>query len=203
MSFAIYIDLDEAATPVLRDLSAALEDREALHAAVAGRAEIATRDHVLDASRTRHKTAERLGARPTGYLERAAQGVTSRADADAAVVVLGGDNAIFARAFGEVTVRPRRAKNLAIPAKAAAYGKRPGEFDDLTLLIFRPEAGGFAMALGREGEGDAPDDVFFWLVKKAVLPKDEGLLPTADQYAAVAELGALDYLDAIAPAEAA
>jgi hypothetical protein len=198
MSWAITFTVDDAATPILTQLRAGLEDARALHEAIGAEAEILTRDHIGKAAPSRHKTAQRLGAEPTGYYERTAEGVTSRGDDDAAVVVIGGDNAIFARVFGPVTVKPRTKKFLTVPAKAAAYGKRAGEIPDLDVLFFNKGGGrGFSMALGRRDD-DGKADVWFWLVRQVTLPQDRGLLPTDDQYSAAAELGAIGYLDAIA-----
>lgn len=195
MSLLIQIALGADVAPILRQLSDALEDGTELHRYVAGEAERMTRDHILEASLTRHKTAERLGAQPTGYLERAAEGVSSRAETDAAVIVLGGDNQIFKRAFGPVEVRPRTRKFLTIPAKAAAYGKRAREFD-LELIVFKAEDSDAArLALGKRNGDEV--DVYYWLVRKATLPEDRGLLPTDDQFAAAAEMGAVAYLDAL------
>jgi hypothetical protein len=180
---------------VLRGLIDALEDTTDLHRSIAGEAESLTREHIVKIAPSRHKTAERLGAKPTGYYERVADGVTSRGDAEVAVVSLGGDAGGFARAFGDVTIVPRKAKNLAIPAKAAAYGKRPGEIADLELLFMgRKAGGGFALALGKKTAGGARE-VWFWLVKKVFQKQDRTLLPTDDQFLAAAELGALSYLE--------
>lgn len=195
MSFAIQLVATETASPVLRGLIGALEDGTDLHRAIAAEAEVLTRDHIVEASRTRHKTAESLGAQPTGYLERAAEGVSSTGEKDAAIVILAGDVGGFARAFGDVTITPKKGKFLTIPAKAAAYGKRAGEIDGLELIVFKRDDS-FAMALGKRLESGTVD-VWYWLRRKVFQRQDRGLLPSEDQYLAAAELGAIHYLDTI------
>jgi len=196
MSFAIELSISDGATPVLDGLIEALEDGKGLHSAIAAEAEVLTRDYILSIAPSRHKTAERLGATPTGYLERAAEGVTSRGEEDQAVLILGGDVGGFARAFGDVTITPKKGKYLTIPNKAAAYGKRAGEIDDLEVLVYRKSGGGFTLALGREDD-DGERDVFYWLVKEVNQKQDRSLLPSDDQYLAAAELGAIGYLDTL------
>ncbi len=197
MSFAIALTATDEATPILRSLIAGLEDPTGLHAEIAAEAEALTRDYIRSIAPSRHKTAESLGAKPTGYLERAAEGVTSRGESDAAVVALGGDVAGFARAFGDVTITPKKSKYLTIPAKAAAYGKRAGEIDDLDLIVFKNSAAdSFAMALGRRLEGGTVD-VYYWLRRKVFQEQDRSLLPSDDQYLAAAEMGAVAFLDSL------
>lgn len=190
-AFQIDISLHDDITPILRELVARLEDRKELHQYIGMDAESLTRDHVRQAAGSRHTTAERLGARPTGYLERAEQGIESAGDSQAAVVSLTGDVDIFSRAFGEVEVRGH-GKKLTIPAHADAYGKRAGELGELKVLVWRA-AGGYTSALGTEDES-AERTVYFWLVDQVTLPADEGLLPTSEQFAAAAETAALDYI---------
>jgi hypothetical protein len=195
MSFAIALVTTDEASPILRSLVGALEDPTDLHKAIAAEAEVLTRDHIVVASRTRHKTAESLGAKPTGYLERAAEGVTSEGDKDFATILLGGDTAGFARAFGQVTVKPKKAKFLTIPAHKDAYGKRAREIEDLELIVFKGDDS-FAMALGKRNADDTIK-VYYWLRRQVTLSMDRGLLPSDDQYLAAGEAGAIFYLDAI------
>lgn len=200
MSFAIALSVTDEASPVLLGLAGALDDSAGLHAAIAGEGELLTRDYILDEAGKRHKTADRLGAQPTGYLERAAGGVSSYGDTESAVVVLAGDVGGFARAFADVTIKGR-GKKLTLPAKAEAYGKRAGEIKDLEVLLWKKADGSFASALGREPDTkDGQRDVWFWLVDKVHQKQDRTLLPSDDQYLAAAEQGAIAYLDATARA---
>jgi hypothetical protein len=195
MSFAIQLTASDTVTPILAGLIGALEDPTDLHKAIAAEAEVLTRDYIVSIAPSRHKTAESLGATPTGYLERAAEGVSSTGERDAAVVILAGDVGGFARAFSDITITPKKGKFLTIPAKAATYGKRAGEFDDLELIVFKSDDT-FAMALGKRTENDTVD-VYFWLRRKVFQRQDRSLLPSDDQYLAAAEMGAIAYLDQI------
>ena len=38
-------------------------------------------------------------------------------------------------------------------------------------------------------------EAIFWLVRRVRLPQDTGLIPTDEQYAAAAEVGAREYLE--------
>lgn len=194
MSFALQLSVTDDASPVLSGLINALEDPTDLNKAIAARAEVETTNYIRKESASRHKTAERLGANPTGYLERAAQGVSSTGDEEGATVILSGDVGGFARAFGDITIKPKKGKFLTLPANAAAYGKRASEFD-LDLFVFNRHES-FAMALGkRTDSGDI--DVFYWLRRKVFQRQDRSLLPSDDQYLAAAESGAIFYLDTI------
>lgn len=180
----------------LRNLRIGLGDLSAAHTAIAAQAEILTRGYIRTvAAPSRHTTAQRLGANPTRYLERAADGVTSTGTDDAAVVTLSGSVDIFARVNGPVEIRARD-KKLAIPATAAAYGRRPRELD-LQVFVWRRQDGSYTSALGKViGEGPNKErSVFYWLVDQVRLPQDRELLPSDDQYTDAAVRGLSLYID--------
>ncbi|MFZ2276295.1 MAG: hypothetical protein WAW39_00795 [Prosthecobacter sp.] len=154
--------------------------------------EILTREHIARAATTRHKTAARLGAPVTGYLEKLATGTESvRGQGSPGRVRLTLQGEIFKRAFGPVTVTATQAKMLTIPWSAAAYGKRAGEFSD--LFVFKSKRG--AAFLARRIDKSKIE--FLFLLKKSVtLPQDRGLLPDDAAFLAVVEKAAQRYVEA-------
>ena len=187
VSLSITIQVSDKATPILAGLNRELTDRTGLHQYIGAAAEAGTRLHIRKAAQARHATANRLGAKPTGYLTKRAELVEGRGNAKEAEITVTG--AIFKRTFGPVTVRPVAKKMLAIPMRAEAYGKRPGEFTD--LFVFKSKQG--RLFLARQAE---PGKLHFLFLLKAsvVLPQDRGLLPSDDQFGQIAELGARGYL---------
>lgn len=183
----IEIKITDQATPILAELHRELTDRTGLHKYIGAAGEAGTRLHIRKAAQARHTTASKLGARPTGYLTKRAELVEGRGDKAGATVSITG--AIFKRTFGPVTVRPVAKKMLAIPMRAEAYGKRPGEFSD--LFVFKSKQG--RLFLARQAE---PGKLHFLFLLKAsvVLPQDRGLLPSEAQFGQLAELAARGYL---------
>ena len=143
----------------------------------------------------RHRTAARLGAQPTGWLERGIQMISARSDESTATVDLTGNAATAAqRVDGPVTIVPRGKKWLTIPATAEAYGRRPGEFSQLRVLFFG--RGRIALGVG-PGKGEqGPRKVFFWLRKSVTLPQDRTLLPPDEVLRAGVDAAAEEFLEA-------
>jgi hypothetical protein len=187
MSLKIDIAVSDKGTPVLADLHRELSDRTSLHKYIGAAAEAGTRLHIRSAAAQRHKTADKLGAKPTGYLTKRAELVEGTGNAEQAEITVTG--AIFKRVFGPVRVRPVAKKMLAIPMRAEAYGKRPGEFDD--LFVYRSKQGRLFLA-----KQAAPGRLQFYFLLKAsvVLPQDRGLLPSDEQFGQLSELAARGYL---------
>jgi len=166
---------------VLASLQRTLKDKRPLNKSIAAVCEILTRRHITEvAAPTRHTTANRLGATPTGYLREVAEATESDFDGDSARVKMYGS--ILRRVLCDVIVLPLKGKYLTIPATAEAFGRRAGEVPGLAFGIVNGRA-----ALQRDGEA------IFWLVRRVRLPQDTGLIPTDEQYAAAAELGAREY----------
>lgn len=187
MSLKIDIAVSDKGTPVLADLHRELSDRTSLHKYIGAAAEAGTRLHIRSAASQRHTTASKLGAKPTGYLTKRAELVEGTGNAQQAEITVTG--AIFKRVFGPVTVRPVAKKMLAIPMRAEAYGKRPGEFND--LFVYRSKQGRLFLA-----KKAAPGRLQFYFLLKVsvVLPQDRGLLPSDEQFGQLSELAARGYL---------
>lgn len=198
----------DATTPFLKELQASLKPGSAaslkLRKGIAGRLEQTTRSHITKAALTRHKTATRLSAKPTGYLAKKEGTVESQVTGNAdGLIIVSVYGEIFARVDGPVSVKPRTKKWLAIPATAESYGKRPREIDGLRFVLMKK--GKLAALVRVETEKDADgkpkSEVVFWLKKGVTLPQDRGLLPSEGQYLEAMEKAADDFMAALAAQE--
>lgn len=79
-----------------------------------------------------------------------------------------------ARAYHDVTIRPVHGQALAIPIHAAAYGKKPADFNNLFTV-----KGKKALFINKNGALVA----LFALAKKAFQPQDSTLLPKDSTFA--------------------
>lgn len=158
-----------------------------------------TSDHIARASVTRHKVADRLGAKHTKFLEFApARGQLrggSKFDApngkqpftevrdiseDGVSVVIGNTPGLR-RAFGAITIKPRKAKALTIPLHKVAYAKRVADLRSEGHEIFRPKGTNILAEEVSKGRGKRKKTEFrplYALVKSTTLPQDRGLLPS-------------------------
>ena len=129
-----------------------------------------TRDHLAALAASRHTTANRLGATPTGHLEEAARAVEDApltADVASASFVI--NHPGLSRAFHDVHIVPTGGKQfLTIPLNAIAYGRRAGEF---AKVVFNP------------GPGNVPQDIAAYLLVRSVTQKqDRSLLPSDSEW---------------------
>lgn len=147
-------------------------------------------DFFRNASVTRHKTAKRLGATPTGILEFTKSFPSrSRGGGEINGRSVGGQPQIeitgvpfLRRAYGAVTVRPKRASCLTIPIHKDAYGRTARQTETLGYVLFTARSRrGKGILFGKTGDGKVVP--LFALVKNATIPKDAGLMPTNGQIA--------------------
>jgi hypothetical protein len=174
----------------LRDTLGALGDGargEVAHAA-AYALYVAVRRHVARLARSRHGTAESLGAAPTGFLQKGARAIVCRGDC-VDIPIPG-----FARVFRPLDIRPRRAKELTIPISRVSYGVRAGRLAREGWSLFRVAARGGRGAVvlfGRRG-GERAATALYLLRTRARIPQDRSLLPTDGEMHAQAARGAAD-----------
>ena len=147
-------------------------------------------------SKTRHKTAQRLGAKPTGILQfktshpfvsaTGARIQAKRKGASAVVVDITGIP-FLSRAFGNVTVTPKRAHALTIPISRYSYAKTADEMErrGWTLFTLKKRVRGVTrtkgILFGRK-HGERPIPLFF-LARSVTLPRDARLLPSSEMVA--------------------
>ena len=173
--------------------------------------------HIQEAAATRHTTANRLGAAPTGYLNKAAESLELSANFASASLIISESWEIFKRTFGEVEVNIQNRKWLTIPCDARTYGKSPLNFPGmLDFIIIIPDVLA-AWRMRTKPKEDRPDrlekadkpdkprepgetpkvmeDIVFWGRKSTKLTKDEGLLPTEEEFYDLITLGVNFALD--------
>ncbi len=152
--------------------------------------EVGVRTHLARASLSRHSTAARLGASPTGHLEKAAQAVRTEL-APGGIAAGAGNPSVgavivespgIARALRPVRIVPRLARALTIPIHALAYGRRAAEVERLTgERLFRPVRSGGRKTNILAATINGQLVPLYALVRSVTLPHDPGLLPTAPE----------------------
>jgi hypothetical protein len=212
MSLRVTLSVDSLEN--LDRIAGSIEQRIEMNTRIAADAEIFVKARGKETAAKEHRTANRLGAVPTGHLSDAYEGIDGRAGAEKAELLIQGASRLRA-AFGTYVLTPKNAKFLTIPMHRDAYGKRARELDDL-FVISRP---GKALMLARRTEaGPSPTqrfltrqrptvrrrernpdqgiEVMYVLVKTATIPVDEGLIPF-DALAEEAWDSAQAYLDEV------
>lgn len=190
MQLTTTLTVSDTATPALAALQRKLtpDGLRDLRRGIAGGFRALTQNHIRQASRTRHKTAERLGAKPTNYLARAADTVEALPVGDD-IIRLNLDGEIFKRTFGPVTIKPRTKKFLAIPISAESHAKRAAGMSG--LFVIKSKKGNLLLCRKGEGNGIVP---LFTLKRSVTLPQDRGLLPSDAQFLTDAESSAKRWL---------
>lgn len=175
----VYPPVPEGVSRMLSEVS----NKRGLHRSMSYDLSVMIAAHVRKASRTRHKTANRLGARPTGHIEAAARSVMPETKGNEIAVTI--DSPGFKRVDGPLTIRARNTPNLTIPVHAVAYGRRVRTLRRLLgTPIFRPLAKGGKKGMGPyqnylAGQVGGTFRILYALKPQVILPHDPGLLPTS------------------------
>lgn len=190
---AIRVDIADDVGPRLVQFINGLKSREGLHQSIGVRAGGLVKSHLIGLSQSRHKTAEALGASPTGHLGRAAESVSHEGNADGATVSVTSPG--FSRVEKDLQIRPVNGNWLTIPLNRLAYGQRVRETERaLQVKLFRPGPKGakknVLAARGPQGELT----IFYALSKSVTLKRDRTLLPTDDEFRDAAIEGIKDYV---------
>lgn len=153
-----------------------LESKEDIHAAIAIVTEAAIKKHGRENVPNNHRTANRLGASPTGHLARAYREIESRNDASSASLLIPRASRLRA-AFGGWVQRPGPGKQfLTIPVAAEAYGKRAGEIPDLVFMRVGPKK---TPILARPN-ADGGITTYYFLAREVEIQEDPDLIPFED-----------------------
>lgn len=153
------------------------------------------RDHVELASRTRHRTASRLGATPTGHLAEGAAKIHMELDGSQAVVTVPIPG--ITRAFKDYHITPRDKKALTIPINAVAYGVRAPdlELDGWSLFTLPAKQGpGAGVLFGRKA-GMKSALALYLLRNSADIPQDRGLMPSDEEMGEALAIGVRDAIE--------
>lgn len=126
------------------------------------------RNHLMAYAQTHHKSAQRLGAKPTGHLVKAANSI-KRTSGGFTITSAG-----IRRAFHSLNIRAKNAPYLTIPINKISYGKW---FRQLPAAIkakaFRPQ--GCDIIAYTKRKKLVP---LYALKKSVVVPRERRLLPT-------------------------
>lgn len=191
MNIRLDIDITGTAAEDLAAIRERMEDRGGMHRAVTTQTLAFVQGPAIAGkqSAANHKSADRLGARHTGHLERAYRGIEPEHDASSARLLVPAASRLRA-AFGAYTAKPGAGKTyLTLPVHREAYGRRAGEFDDLFFVRVGPKK---TPVLARGGliVREVLETMYF-LTTSVDIPADPDLLPfdeIGDEARDVAEL---------------
>ena len=193
MSLAYEIKITNEAGGFLAQLRAELADSTELNTVLSIAVAEEVRSYIRDQSQSRHATARRLNAQPTGHLTRVANAVESGATTDQAFILIPAWSGM-SRAFREVKITPKNGKKwLTIPANQRSYGQTARDFDD---LVFIPLGRKLAM-LATVSKSTREMVPMFWLKRSVTIRQDRTLLPSDELLTAVAEQAGGEYLEII------
>ncbi len=205
MSLTVLFQLDLTGSP-LQALLSTLENKTALNQAAADAVADGIRDHFVQEN-TSHKSADALGAQPTGFWGRMSNAVVARATPDAGSVAM--PREVAQRYFGGRLVPQGGHKYIALAAIAAAYGKSPRDFpdthfgfglnpfgvmqpamvqDDAQTKVSKTNRGAHDQHVGL-GKERTHQVVYFWLTLEVNQPPDPSVLPSQAVMEAYAEHG--------------
>lgn len=177
--------------PRFHELEANLEPDFASFAAGESLA-ITVKDHVSAASSSRHRTASRLGATPTGHLSEGAANIRMEEEGGRAVVTVPIPG--ITRAFGDLHITPKNKKWLTIPINAVAYGVRAPEMQDDGWHLFSVPSKknpGTRILFGRES-GTKSAIALYLLRDEVDVPQDRGLMPSDEEMEEALAIGISD-----------
>ena len=168
------------------------ENRKRMFAAAADKMENLIRRHILRIAPAHHKSAEKLGATPTGHLTKGAHLTVSHATANEAEVIIPipGLN----RALKPLVITPKNASALTIPIARQSYGLRAARMRQLGWSLFRPK--GKDVLMGAQKDQEAIP--LYVLVRRVEQPQDRSLLPSDQELSTTAGRAIIGTIDRIA-----
>lgn len=186
------------ATGELQRIRAAFADRRELHGLIAGDARDLTRDFVAkDAS---HKSAQLLGATPTGFRKESAKRITAVSNEEFAAVKIP-RNTGLGRAFGDIIIVPGSGRTyLTIPADIETYGKSARLFpqDSFHFAVLQTHRGPAPVLMwSKTSGGHTKGTVAYWLRRKVIQKQDRTLLPSEEDYRKIGRDRAVNYITSL------
>ena len=187
MSMELKLTIDDVAFQRRLAKIASPEVMRQVHEAIGEDLVERVRDHIGTMSVSRHKTANRLGATPTGFYEHARGRVVMQKADDSEAVVAILNTPGLSRAYRALTIKPKKAKWLTIPLHRIAYAKRVADLRGAGHKIFRPGKAHILAETTTQMETYTTKDgktrkrkklrPLYALVKSVTIPQDKGLLP--------------------------
>jgi hypothetical protein len=164
----------------LQGIRNGLADRRGLHKLMAADALGLTQAYL--AGDSRHRSADKLGARATGFRARAGKSIEAGSDTDAAILRIPRRTGL-GRAFYDITLRPGSGRTyLTIPGCAETYGKQVGDFPPGSFA-FSVIGGRYpALMWVKKGGSHSEWSLAYWLKREVVQRKDRTLLPSDAGY---------------------
>jgi len=184
----IQVTGSEATERELQCLVNGLSDRRVLHASIATEATEMTRDYLTGLNR--HRTANSLGAEPTGFRDRNAVSLQPLSNGTAAYILIP-RNTGLGQAFGDQLIIPGTGKTyLTIPACARTYGKGVRDFPEGTFEFSILHAHRIFPVLKFKDTGE----IGYWLRKSVTKKQDRSLLPSNEAWTEVARRTSVAYI---------
>lgn len=195
MSLTLEVDLRgmQQTDRELQEFRNALANRKPLHAKMAEHVAEFTRQYLRGLDR--HKTADRLKAKPTGHHLKAAKRIQADSNDTQAVVRIPRSTGL-GRAFGAVTIRPGGGKKfLTIPDHKETYGKTVRDDFPEGTFRFAIVGGRFpALVWTKTTATHLKGRVAFWLKKEVKQKQDRTLLPPDAEWVDVARKSGLAWI---------
>lgn len=201
LGLSLFINVEEHVSARVGALVAGLTGtgRKHLHELIGSKARVLTQDHLREIARTRHDTANRLGAKPTGHWAQGTDKTRVKSDAEGVTVSIFQPG--IGRAAHDVDIYPGPGKKfLTIPVRAEAYGQRAYRMPD--LFVFKSRTTG-DLFLAKRQDDRSKLVLYYLLVPSAHQKQDRTLLPTAKQYTHASLEGVRDYVDLLLRASTA
>ena len=181
------VEVEIQSNDVVKKLMAAFapETRASMHALAADELAETIGAHIRRYAMTKHATARRFGAQPTGHYENGVGRISTSADSAHGEVVIPIPG--ISRAWGPVEITPVRANRLTVPITPGGqtvYGKTVGELRALGWRFFQGQRGHEAedILFGYRGKGKEREVKAMFVLKTFVrLEQDASLLPTKEE----------------------
>jgi hypothetical protein len=188
---SLKVDVVDAVGPRLASFTQSMTNRQGLHERIADRERNLVRDYFDQLSATRHATADRLVAEPSGFWDQARDATTSMATEEAAVVSIAKPG--IGRAGHDVPITPGPGKQyLTIPLIAEAYNKRAYTVPGLFAIRSKENPGNLTLV---KEEPDGSVTPWYALVRSVTQYQDRTILPSDQALTVEAMEGIRDYID--------
>lgn len=175
MSLTITIDNKDAALDLIKAMGPLTDGERAAVAAELGR----LLQRHLRARDDSNAHAYPEGGRRSHFWRKAAESVSFGSDAESSYVTVTHQGVRLRYAGDPDGIKPVNAGALAIPANGMAYGRLPGEFSDLRLVIFKGKDK--AALVMKPTDHEHLGTVMFWLVRRTKpIAGDRTVLPPSN-----------------------
>lgn len=190
----ISITIQNEVSPAIANFMERLRSRRPLHVAIGARIKALIRAHVIGYAQTHHESSKRLGAEPSNFVGAAAESVerTRPLPTDEGVSI-SLNHPFFARAFGDVDIRPRSGLYLTLPLVAQAYNQRAYRLRGLFFITAKSGKKFLAESIRAPGV-KAKLRLLYLLVPSVHQTQERGRLPSEAEFTAAAVQAVRNYI---------